>query len=113
MWWNKPATDALNEVRKLDFQKLGKDGITSTVAKYMPPETEVPAADREAYKKAVGLLSEQLATAVMSFPLMVRAIRLSLEGVNPGLEEAARTCPVARSLHPDVQVPIEFSYALG
>jgi molybdate transport system permease protein len=32
-----------------------------------------------------------LATAVMSFPLMVRAIRLSLEGVNPGLEEAART----------------------
>ncbi|HUO95848.1 MAG TPA: molybdate ABC transporter permease subunit [Steroidobacteraceae bacterium] len=32
-----------------------------------------------------------LATAVMSFPLMVRAIRLSLEGVNRGLEEAART----------------------
>jgi len=32
-----------------------------------------------------------LATAVMTFPLMVRAIRLSLEGVDPGLEEAART----------------------
>ncbi|MBS0395578.1 MAG: ABC transporter permease subunit, partial [Proteobacteria bacterium] len=32
-----------------------------------------------------------LATAVMSFPLMVRAIRLSLEGIHPGLEEAART----------------------
>jgi len=32
-----------------------------------------------------------LATAVMSFPLMVRAIRLSLEGVDPGLEAAART----------------------
>ncbi len=32
-----------------------------------------------------------LATAVMSFPLMVRAMRLSLEGVHPGLEEAART----------------------
>jgi len=32
-----------------------------------------------------------LATAVMSFPLMVRAIRLSLEGVDPGLEGAART----------------------
>ena len=31
------------------------------------------------------------ATAVMSFPLLVRAIRLSLEGVHPGLEEAART----------------------
>ena len=32
-----------------------------------------------------------LATAVMSFPLMVRAMRLSLEGVHPGLEEVART----------------------
>jgi molybdate transport system permease protein len=32
-----------------------------------------------------------LATAVMSFPLTVRAIRLSLEGIHPGLEEAART----------------------
>ncbi len=32
-----------------------------------------------------------LATAVMSFPLMVRAMRLSLESVDPGLEDAART----------------------
>ncbi|HEY2685880.1 MAG TPA: molybdate ABC transporter permease subunit [Steroidobacteraceae bacterium] len=32
-----------------------------------------------------------LATAVMSFPLMVRAIRLSLENVDRGLEQAART----------------------
>jgi molybdate transport system permease protein len=32
-----------------------------------------------------------LATAVMCFPLMVRAIRLSLENVDPGLEAAART----------------------
>lgn len=32
-----------------------------------------------------------LATAVMTFPLMVRAIRISLEGVDPGLEDAART----------------------
>ncbi|MBC7984350.1 MAG: molybdate ABC transporter permease subunit [Candidatus Obscuribacterales bacterium] len=32
-----------------------------------------------------------LATAVMSFPLMVRAIRLSLENVDTGLEEAAKT----------------------
>jgi molybdate transport system permease protein len=32
-----------------------------------------------------------LATAVMSFPLMVRAIRLSLEQVDRGLEDAART----------------------
>ena len=32
-----------------------------------------------------------LATAVMTFPLMVRAIRLSLEHVDTGLEDAART----------------------
>ncbi len=32
-----------------------------------------------------------LASAVMAFPLMVRAIRLSLEAVDRGLEQAART----------------------
>jgi molybdate transport system permease protein len=32
-----------------------------------------------------------LATAVMSFPLMVRAIRISLESIDHGLEDAART----------------------
>jgi molybdate transport system permease protein len=32
-----------------------------------------------------------LATAVMSFPLVVRAIRLSIENIDPGLEDAART----------------------
>lgn len=32
-----------------------------------------------------------LATAVMSFPLVVRAIRLSLENIDRGLEDAART----------------------
>ena len=32
-----------------------------------------------------------LACAVMAFPLMVRAVRLSLEGVDRGLEQAART----------------------
>jgi molybdate transport system permease protein len=32
-----------------------------------------------------------LATAVMTFPLFVRAIRISLEGVDRGLEDAART----------------------
>lgn len=37
-----------------------------------------------------------LATAVMSFPLMVRAIRLSLENVDRGLEDAARTLGATR-----------------
>lgn len=32
-----------------------------------------------------------LATAVMTFPLMVRAIRIALENVDRGLEDAART----------------------
>jgi len=32
-----------------------------------------------------------LATAVMSFPLIVRSVRLGLENVDPGLEAAART----------------------
>jgi molybdate transport system permease protein len=32
-----------------------------------------------------------LATAVMAFPLMVRSMRISLENVDRGLEEAART----------------------
>ncbi len=37
-----------------------------------------------------------LAAAVMSFPLLVRAVRLSLEGVDQGLEAAARTLGAAR-----------------
>jgi molybdate transport system permease protein len=32
-----------------------------------------------------------LACAVMTFPVMVRAVRLSLEAADPGLEQAART----------------------
>jgi putative redox protein len=29
------------------------------------------------------------------------------------LEEIARTCPVVRSLHPDVKIPMEFRYPRG
>ncbi|TQS73872.1 molybdate ABC transporter permease subunit [Rhodobacteraceae bacterium] len=32
-----------------------------------------------------------LAAAIMGFPLMVRAIRIAIEAVDPGLEQAART----------------------
>ncbi|MEM7499453.1 MAG: molybdate ABC transporter permease subunit [Pseudomonadota bacterium] len=38
-----------------------------------------------------------LAAAVMAFPLMVRAIRLSLEAVDPKLEEAAATLGASRA----------------
>jgi putative redox protein len=31
----------------------------------------------------------------------------------PALEEAALTCPVARSLHPDVKLPVVFRYPPG
>jgi molybdate transport system permease protein len=37
-----------------------------------------------------------VAAGVMAFPLMVRAIRLSLEAVDPRLEEAARTLGASR-----------------
>ena len=40
---------------------------------------------------AFSTLGASLATAVMTFPLMVRSIRLALEGIDPGLEAAART----------------------
>jgi molybdate transport system permease protein len=38
-----------------------------------------------------------LAAAVMGFPLMVRAIRLAIEGVDPRLEEAASTLGASRA----------------
>jgi len=37
-----------------------------------------------------------VAAAIMAFPLMVRAIRLSLEAIDPRLEEAAQTLGAAR-----------------
>lgn len=37
-----------------------------------------------------------LAAGIMAFPLMVRAIRLSLEAVDPGLEQAAATLGASR-----------------
>lgn len=39
-----------------------------------------------------------LAAAVMAFPLMVRALRLSLEAVDPKLEAAARTLGASRPM---------------
>src|SRR5580698_10933303 len=37
-----------------------------------------------------------LACAVMTFPVMVRAVRLSLESADPGLEQAARSLGAGR-----------------
>jgi molybdate transport system permease protein len=38
-----------------------------------------------------------LAAGVMAFPLMVRAVRLAVEAVDPGLEQAARTLGAGRA----------------
>lgn len=56
----------------------------------------------EAFEALFGLVfafrwtGAALAAAVMGFPLMVRAIRLSLDAVDPGLEEAASTLGASR-----------------
>ena len=56
----------------------------------------------EAFEALFGLIfafrwtGAALAAAVMGFPLMVRAIRLSLDAVDPGLEEAASTLGASR-----------------
>jgi molybdate transport system permease protein len=47
--------------------------------------------DRFGIQLAFTTAGAALATAVMSFPLMVRAIRIALENVDLGLEAAART----------------------
>ena len=47
--------------------------------------------DRLGIQLAFTTAGAALATAVMAFPLMVRSIRLSLESIDRGLEQAART----------------------
>ncbi|HEY3786800.1 MAG TPA: molybdate ABC transporter permease subunit [Steroidobacteraceae bacterium] len=47
--------------------------------------------DRLGIQLAFTTAGAALATAVMAFPLMVRSIRISLESIDLGLEDAART----------------------
>lgn len=51
-----------------------------------------------------------LASAVVAFPLMVRAIRISMEGVDDGLEAAARTLGAGRlRVFFTISLPLSFS----
>ncbi len=55
-----------------------------------------------------------LASAVTAFPLMVRAIRISMEGVDRGLESAARTLGAGRlRVFFTITIPLSFSGILG
>ena len=48
-----------------------------------------------------------LAAAVMAFPLMVRAIRLGIEAIDPGLEDAAATLGASRwRIYATVTLPL-------
>lgn len=53
--------------------------------------------DLTGYTLAFRWTGAALAAAVMAFPLMVRAIRLSFDNIDPGLKEAARTLGAGRT----------------
>jgi molybdate transport system permease protein len=55
-----------------------------------------PLADWFGFTFAFRWTGAALATGIMAFPLMVRAIRLALEAVDPKLEEAAATLGASR-----------------
>lgn len=55
-----------------------------------------------------------LASAVTAFPLMVRAIRISMEGIDRNLEAAARTLGAGRlRVFFTITIPLSFSGILG
>jgi uncharacterized OsmC-like protein len=48
---------------------------------------------------------------IASLALVITMPAATPEAQRARLEEIAKTCPVARSLHPDVQLPLRFEYA--
>jgi molybdate transport system permease protein len=55
-----------------------------------------------------------LASAVTAFPLMVRAIRISMEGIDRNLESAARTLGAGKlKVFFTITIPLSFSGILG
>lgn len=69
---------------------LDVEGATATVTKEMVADPE----------RRIGRLT-----------VRIRVPHRLPDEVRRRLEEAARGCPVARSLHPDVEVPLEFEWA--
>ncbi len=64
-----------------------------------------------------GAASAKVLKIMSGIPRRVETLQLAItmpKGVKPEhrarLEEIARTCPVARSLHPDLKVPLTFEY---
>ena len=77
--------------------------LTPRVVAALPESTTAPHPD-DPPRPAFGTVAARpglapgaaLAAAVMGFPLLVRPIRLSLEAIDPGLEEAAKTLGAGR-----------------
>ena len=63
---------------------------------------------------AFNWLGAALASAIVSFPLMVRAIRISMEAVDGGLESAARTLGASKlRTFLTITIPLSFSGILA
>ena len=89
--WHFPGRDVLNGLVHLPLI------LPPVVTGYLLLLTFAPTAPIGGLLESLGLgvafrwTGAALAAAVMAFPLMVRAIRLSIEAVDPKLEQAAAT----------------------
>ncbi|MBP0484270.1 molybdate ABC transporter permease subunit [Sagittula salina] len=94
--WRFPGRQMLNGLVHLPLI------LPPVVTGYLLLMTLSPRAPLGAALEAVGIIfafrwtGAALAAAIMGFPLMVRAIRLSIEAVDPKLEEAAATLGASR-----------------
>ena len=65
---------------------------------------------------ATATVEKEMSTApprrIASLAVKIHVLGVVRDEDKQKLERAAHTCPVHRSLHPDVQAPIEFSWAV-
>ncbi len=94
--WRFPGREILNGLVHLPLI------LPPVVTGYVLLLTFAPAAPVGSLLESLGLgvafrwTGAALAAAIMAFPLMVRAIRLSIEAVDPKLEQAAATLGASR-----------------